>query len=378
MVEPRTPDAAPSIVLAPLLVCLVAGACAPNHGGPLPGDIEVLGSMGQSPGQFKAPRSVAYDASRRILCVVDRSGRIQAFREGERSGPGSDSSSGFSFVTSWLLPEYKIGQPTRIHFDRDGRLLVADTHYSRILTSDVSSGALVDSWGGAGVGDGEFSQVRDVIQDRRGDFYVGDYGGFVDRIHKFDANKNHLATFGSRGERPGEFQRIQGLAIAVSAADRETLLVVDSCNHRVQRLTLEGDFIEAWGSPGTEPGEFNFPYGIAVEDRPGGDVFIVEWGNNRVQRFDANGRYLRSWGRPGRAVGELATPWDIALSGDGRVFVADYNNHRIQIFRLPEPVANNHRIQIFRLPEPVAEASLAPRDRHGDALAAVATSHRRL
>ena len=80
-----------------------------------------------------------------------------------------------------------------------------------------------------------------------------------------------------------------------------------------------------------------------MEPRPGGDIFVVEWGNNRIQRFDREGRPLGAWGRAGRERGELATPWDVAVSTDGRVFVADYNNNRVQVFRPPLRLASNQR-----------------------------------
>jgi peptidylglycine monooxygenase len=58
---------------------------------------------------------------------------------------------------------------------------------------------------------------------------------------------------------------------------------------------------------------------------------VADWGNNRVQRLDGQGRFVASWGAPGRGPGELATPWDVAVAPDGRVLVADYGNHRVQV-----------------------------------------------
>ena len=129
------------------------------------------------------------------------------------------------------------------------------------------------------------------------------------------------------------------MAIHLASDDAgETLLVADSCNHRIQRFSLDGEFIETWGRQGRGPGELSYPHGVAVERRSGGDIFVAEWQNNRVQRFDARGRPLGTWGSAGHGSGELATPWDVALGPDGRLLVADFGNNRVQIFgrQLPE------------------------------------------
>ena len=331
-------------------VLFLAVACRGDHEPQTLPDVEaVVGERGSRPGRFISPRSVAYDEDRGFLCVVDRSGRIQRFQESKETDAETDAETdGDSLLgkkwdveTVWYLPEFELGQPTGIHFNRDGHLLVADTHYQRIHLYDVITGELIHTWGRKGTGDGEFSQVRAVIQDAQGNYYAGDYnpGPVRDRVHKFDRDGNHLFSFGRNGNAPGEFRRVQGMAMAVSESDGETLLVVDSCNHRIQRFSLQGEFLATWGKLGSGPGEFKFPYGVSVQKRRDGqtgDIFIVEWGNNRVQRFDSEGRFLASWGRAGRGVGELATPWDVTVDSTGRAYIADFGNDRVQVFRIPK------------------------------------------
>ena len=105
---------------------------------------------------------------------------------------------------------------------------------------------------------------------------------------------------------------------------------------------------QVWGTIGTEPGQFNHPRGVAV-DRDG-NVYVVDSDNHRVQVFDANGTFLRAWGSQCNLASELGCadldgdgpmaygdgqfqePWGITVSDDGRVYVADTWNHRIQVF----------------------------------------------
>jgi uncharacterized protein (TIGR03663 family) len=106
---------------------------------------------------------------------------------------------------------------------------------------------------------------------------------------------------------------------------------------------------QVWGGEtGTAPGQFNHPRGVAVG--PDGDIYVVDSDNARVQIFDPNGAFLREWGsycnlENGQGCvdpdgdgpldsgdGQFREPWGIAVSDDGRVYVADTWNHRIQAF----------------------------------------------
>ncbi len=292
--------------------------------------------MGTAPGQFFYPRSAAVSEEGE-LCVVDRSGRIQWFR--------ADG----SLLCAFFLPEYKRGQPTGINFSRRGDLLVADSHYGRFLVYRRPEGPactepppIAASWGREGEGEGEFTLIRDVVEDSRGDLYAGDYNGPQDRIQKFDGSGKFLLAWGRRGVEEGEFQRPQGLAIERRADGSEFLLVADSCNHRVQRFSLDGRFVGSFGRLGSEPGEMKYPYGVAAAQAGSATgsmagspaVYVIEWGNNRVQRFDLEGRPTGRWGRAGRGPGEFATPWDIAVGPGGRLYVVDFGNHRVQVLDL--------------------------------------------
>ncbi|MBN1660244.1 MAG: TIGR03663 family protein [Anaerolineae bacterium] len=110
---------------------------------------------------------------------------------------------------------------------------------------------------------------------------------------------------------------------------------------RYAEAHVELDVAQVWGETGTEPGQFNHPRGVAAG--PDGNVYVTDSDNDRVQVFDDEGRLLRVWGShcaldtglgcatPGGA-GQFQEPWGIAVGPDGRVYVADTWNHRIQVF----------------------------------------------
>ncbi len=110
--------------------------------------------------------------------------------------------------------------------------------------------------------------------------------------------------------------------------------LVDSGLHVVKKFTSEGKLLLTLGTPG-EPGEdsthLNRPTDVAVA--PGGDTFVTDgYGNNRVVHFDERGQFVGTWGSLGSGPGQFSLPHSIALDSQGRLFVADRNNARVQVF----------------------------------------------
>jgi DNA-binding beta-propeller fold protein YncE len=66
---------------------------------------------------------------------------------------------------------------------------------------------------------------------------------------------------------------------------------------------------------------------------PSGDIFVSDgYGNRRIVHFDANGKYINEWGQAGTEPGQFALPHSIVADSQGRLYVADRENARIQVF----------------------------------------------
>ncbi len=283
----------------------------------------IWGRRGLSDGRFIKPRAIAIDQQDRLY-IVDTTGRIQVFDVDGR------------VQHLWSTPHIENGKPTGLAIQNlsvtDPRLLVADTHYYRMLAYTLG-GDLIESaqiGGTAGHKPGEFAFVTDAVSDDDGCYYVGEYNA-SDRIQKFDPDGNFLTQWGGNGNEPGKFVRPQSLTIHDGV-----LWVCDSCNHRIQRFDIAEQtprLIDVWGGPGTAPGQFYYPYDLAVASD--GTVVIVEHKNNRIQRFDQAGKWIASWGRPGFEPGELNGPWGVVIDSQDRIHILDSSNHRVQRIGLP-------------------------------------------
>src|SRR5919108_257074 len=78
-------------------------------------------------------------------------------------------------------------------------------------------------------------------------------------------------------------------------------------------------------------GPFNHPTEMIAH--PNGDIYVTDgYRNARVHRFTRDGRLVKSWGEPGNGAGQFHLPHSIAYDDDGKLYVADRSNKRIQIF----------------------------------------------
>jgi DNA-binding beta-propeller fold protein YncE len=274
----------------------------------------VWGRLGISEGRFQKPRAITIDRDDHLY-IVDMTARIQVFTpQGE-------------FLRQWATPDHATGRPTGLFIDRDGNVVVADTHYYRVLVYSPEGKLLRTLGGTKGQQPGEFGLVTGVAQDAEGNYYVSEYGEY-DRIQKFTSDGRFLLEWGGHGSEPGQFIRPQKLAFD----EHEHLWVTDSCNHRLQVFDTKGKLLQCWGVQGSAPGELYYPYDLALT--PGDTLLVCEYGNHRIQKFTRDGKSLGCWGSEGRDPGQLSNPWGLTRDSAGKVHVLDSGNHRVQCVRI--------------------------------------------
>ncbi|MGD8968348.1 MAG: TIGR03663 family protein [Anaerolineae bacterium] len=196
---------------------------------------------------------------------------------------------------------------------------------------------------------------RDVIAQIWDRGYVGPRE--LEDLEPYSENRLELVArevFGDQGSGRAEFQSPRGIALGPDGS----VYVADSGNHRIQRFTGEGEFLDIWGGRslaeeelGTPRG-FNEPWDVAVapdtatNSEQGIAVYVADTWNHRIQRLDDQGNAVTAWGFFGEfgpddgEGGQSAFygPRGVAvapLTGSGAdqlVLVTDTGNKRVQVF----------------------------------------------
>jgi len=179
-----------------------------------------------------------------------------------------------------------------------------------------------------------------------------------------------LTKWGSFGAGAGQFDLPWGIAVNQNNGE---VFVVDQNNHRVQVFDADGNFLRQFGSQGAAGGQFDLPYGIAVDAI--GDVYVTEIGNSRVQKLNPAGVPLWTIGSIGSGNSQFNTPSGILVHSSGDIYVCDGLNHRIQRFNaaggfLGKWGSFGSPAGSFRIPMGIAE------DSNGDLYVADQGNHR--
>jgi DNA-binding beta-propeller fold protein YncE len=226
-----------------------------------------------------------------------------------------------------LVREWSVSAPaTCVAVDANGNVYVGSQ--SRVEAFDPE-GKPLRAWGEPGRGRGELYYVT-ALAVAGPDVLVADAGNRC--IHRFDLTGDFIDEIGTRDAAaglPGLVCPSPYLDLAIDSAS--TLHVTNPGLWHVERYSLDGKLMGAWGESGTRPEQFTGccnPTNIAL--RADGAVVVAEKATPRVKVYDAGGALLAFLG-PEHFTMEAAG-LDIAIDSTGRLFVADPGDGRIRIF----------------------------------------------
>lgn len=170
---------------------------------------------------------------------------------------------------------------------------------------------------------GYFNRPTDVaVHPRTGDLYVSDGYGNA-RIHRFSSEGEHLSSWGSPGDRPGEFYLPHSLAFL----DEDRLVVCDRENFRLQIFTLDGTFVDQWRAfrPCTIRRTQEDGLLVLGELGPNGSWHGQPNLGNRIVVLDRNGGTVTRFGAPtpGYEIDRFFAPHGLAVDSGGDVYVAE-------------------------------------------------------
>jgi DNA-binding beta-propeller fold protein YncE len=195
-----------------------------------------------------------------------------------------------------------------------------------ILGSGAYRYEVVDNWAKLPPGREFNADVAAVGVDAKDQVYAFNRGAHP--VCVFDRDGNFLRSWGE-----GVFHRAHGLHMAPDG----TVWLTDDGDHTVRHCTLEGKVLLTIGVPGQpKPYMSGEPFHRCTHTAlsPQADTVYVSdgYGNSRVHKFSLNGKLLSSWGEPGTDPGQFNIAHNICCDAQGWVYVADRENHRVQVF----------------------------------------------
>ena len=200
--------------------------------------------------------------------------------------------------------------------DRDGNLIAStgDSRYPLVLFTP--DGEFVRSFG-----EGLFSRAHSVFVTERNTILVADTSKTVHAVREITMEGELVRDFGELGTPSGSGINLDAFA----QLKRDGKIAADT------PWSDEADYYASLDTIQRAAGPFNRPCAMVVG--PTGEMFAADgYGNAAVHKFAADGTFLKTWGGPGSAPGQFRLPHNVWVDRLNRVWIADRENSRVQIF----------------------------------------------
>ena len=192
--------------------------------------------------------------------------------------------------------------------------------------------------------DNSFNQPTDVAWDSNGNSYFSD--GYINsRVGKANAKGEWVASWGSLGSGPGQFDTPHGIAVSPD----DEIYVADRGNRRIQVFDPDGTYLREFtidvpvdvtrgkivygrATPNSTRGSLapGAPDALCMTPGPNPVLFIGDLYPSRIYKVSLDGKVLGVYGQPGRNLGEFGWIHGIACPSEDEIWVAELINWRVQ------------------------------------------------
>ncbi len=290
-------------------------------------------------GLFSKVRDVAVGPDGDIWAVDVWNHRFQRFdADGSHTGTwgrrGSDAPYGMNY-------------PRGVGVDpATGHLWVANTRGHFLRVYDENQSHLFD------VGDGEDSTDPGSFRWPLDIDFAGDTAVITDYVGSVVKG---VSTLDGRELWSVDSRRVHGVAVD-EAADRFYAVGPSRDRIDIHRLS-DGEELGTMGVRGDNPGEFRSPWDIELID---GTLYTSDAYRNTIVAYGTDGTFLGEVGSTGGGPGELRSPSGLASDAQGRLYVADSGNFRIQVFGTGGTATGDGQAPQLGITSPAAGGTVAP------------------
>ena len=235
------------------------------------------------------------------------------------TAPATEPPAIAEFVSKSTGPGQMYEPDPGIAFDPEGRIWVPDATKGRFAVFEPD-GMFVEYWGTPGSGDGQFDLTRentnglgDIAFAADGSFYVLDAGN--ERVQKFSADRTFVQAWGSFGLGPGQFN--DPISIEVDAAG--TVLVLDDVRGVLERYSRDGEVLGQIDVFSNARAGFNASGGFTLD--AAGNIYVSQTSPFQITKFSPKGELLATFGASGPGAFH-GWPGAMAVDSNGRLFVS--------------------------------------------------------
>jgi DNA-binding beta-propeller fold protein YncE len=229
----------------------------------------------------------------------------------------------YTAVPNWPVnngsaaPDYHRSDVTGVGVGTQGRVYACSGTGHPVVVFDAQGNYLFS------FGEGLLTEPHTCRVDAAGNVWVTDFA--LHQVIKFSPDGVPLLTLGVRGRRGRDATHFSGPTDVAFAPNGDVYISDGYGNSRIARFTASGQFIGEWGSWGKGPGQFKIPHSLAIDAN--GRVYVADRTNKRIQVFTPTGEFITYWKLKDRPNSVFVTP-------DQRVYVANWKTNSVSIFDL--------------------------------------------
>jgi hypothetical protein len=178
----------------------------------------------------------------------------------------------------------------------------------QVYTAD---GKFVRTWGKE-----SFVDPHHLRIDRAGNIWVADFGQHI--VQKYTPEGKLLLTLGTRGQSGEDATHFKGPTDMAITPEGDVFVSDGYGNRRIVHFDKQGKFVKAWGTYGSKPGQFVLPHAIVLDSK--GRLYVADRNSARIQVFSQDGKLLDQWSN-------LIMPWGLSVTKNDDLWVCGSSPH---------------------------------------------------